>query len=306
MFVEDSDVPANVDYGVINHLGPLHVSVADAALTRYLSRLVAATLPPPVEVVKSDSQHTLGLGRRDHSGGRDRKTSWGAGLGTLSWVPSLPSLTPRSLTPVSGSPSSAIPPSHDAPKRGEDKDKEREKETKGKWVFGMPSLGLGEAMGSVGGVFGLGGTAKSTAARGSAAPEVVTAATVVTASHPERETVSVADAGDSSTLEVYATRRLMADNASVSGGQDGEGANAVSARLPETTLADSASHVSQTSVDVEDLQSAVEPVEEIELGWEKRTVHMPNSSGGERWVTRRLSWIIVSGHVLVVCCPTLT
>jgi len=67
-------------------------------------------------------------------------------------------------------------------------------------------------------------------------------------------------------------------------------------QIDRMVAGDTASLVSSTAVDVDDLQAAVE-VEEIDLGWEKRNVFLetPQSNGGA-WAKRRLSWVIVSSQ----------
>lgn len=269
MFVEDSEIAEGIDYGVVNHTGPLSSSFTNPALHRFLAGLVSATLPK-ADIVKPDARSTLGIGRKDV---RERTTSWGmGGLGT--WVPSIPGVTSRSVTPVSGAPAES---SKGTPRAGATSSRTPEKS---KWNLGIPSLGLGEAMGSVGGVFGLGTTKTAPVSKATGQSPASSRPSSIAGSTRLTERVGGGPIGTPQSS-------IEDDPRSPDQGNDAE----VSSQIGSVRLDDTASIISPTDVDVEDLQDAVEPVVEVDLGWEKRNVYI--ASNGDH-IKRRLSWIIVS------------
>lgn len=300
VFIEDSELQS-LDYGVIAPWGPLYGTISDPALDRFLVSLLSATLPPVLEP-KGDTRHTLGLGRtaRESREVRDRKTSWGLG-----WVPTLPGLTPRSATPTSiddatahtsgrkTSSTEAASTHVEGSVRGKEAEKSR-------WGFGMSHLGLGDALGTVGGVFGLGGSAKP------ATRTAVTTAMIATQAGSGGD----GSIGESRRTSLSSNPPLPSGEVAVDAVRTSGAGDAPSATRPTQSLigaaivdqidrmvaGDTASLVSSTAVDVDDLQAAVE-VEEIDLGWEKRNVFLeaPQSNGGA-WAKRRLSWVIVSSQ----------
>jgi hypothetical protein len=353
VFVEDSDVPPReqpgaetgllptsssevdyrTDYGVVTRTGLLYSTNPDPALTRYLTSLVAASAPLPE--VKIDARTTLGHGsRRSTADVRDRKTSWGMSMGLgMGWVPTLPGMTPRSVTPVGRDDAKSIRSVASGSEAGEGggagaKDAREGKDAKGKWGFGLPSLGLGEAMGSVGTVFGLGG---SNVASGSikpspsrshsnkpslssivdsqvvaepqpsmsrdAAEEVIGAGTALIAT--EEDAVRATDA--TTTQAGAAAERVVTDSivtaTTVNRPELGDRLeSSLATEIDTLHLREPAPLappvMTDVQVDAEELQAAVGPETSIDLGWENRTVHLPDERGVLR--KRRLTWVIVS------------
>nr|XP_018263052.1 uncharacterized protein I303_04542 [Kwoniella dejecticola CBS 10117]OBR85210.1 hypothetical protein I303_04542 [Kwoniella dejecticola CBS 10117] len=148
--------------------GPLHHDdqLDDPSLLRFLHNLVKATIPPPAIppiLVKEDRQSlgfglNLGLGRKSQAA---RKGSWTT-LG--GWVPKLrrPSTPSRPSTPTVAA-------------KAEEGVKRPEDESKAKWGLGLG--GIGDAVGNVGTVFGLGKSTSATIAKGTDVETVPSTAT---------------------------------------------------------------------------------------------------------------------------------
>lgn len=340
MFMEDIEVPTgsqlesesgspstsdpagveSLQCGVITRTGPLYSTDCDPALSRYLTSLAIASAPPPV--VHLDARSTLGHGsRRDTANFRDRKTSWGMSMGLgMGWVPTLPGMTPRSVTPVGRDDARSIRSVASGSEVGEPGVVEARdasgKEGKGKWGFGLSSLGLGEAMGSVGTVFGLGasahpgGTVKSTSSGvHSNRPSLSSLAdgrpvgkepTSADADSGEGATVAVSAIDDAETPHAAAAAEPIISDAIVTTttvhrpelGDRLESSLATEIDTlhlrPPVPLG---SGVADADVDVEELQAAVEPETAIDLGWASRTVYISDESGALQ--KKRLTWVIV-------------
>ncbi|WWD17044.1 hypothetical protein CI109_101481 [Kwoniella shandongensis] len=262
------------DIYIIGKDGPLFTpGSADQTLIRFLFNLVQASLPPlslstlDHGSVKSDPRQSLGFGlgglglgrgrRKDES----RKTSW-ATLG--GWVPDIRrSSTPAEQvrTPIEGETTG--------------------RDGKGKWGFGLG--GLGDAVGSVGTVFGLGGSpgrartsldikegdvASSTAKVDNTSPPYPIAS--------EPEEVSIHEVSPSPVSA--STTRAGTETDS----------NAVSHADPH--------HVEQSAISLPELESAVEPA--VDLEWDDRGVYLASEDGS--FQKRRLCWILRDNIVVAI------
>ncbi|WVW84203.1 hypothetical protein I302_106233 [Kwoniella bestiolae CBS 10118] len=215
---------------IIGPQGPLYQDerLNDPALIRYLHNLVQSTLPPPAlpqpVPLKGDRQTlgfglNLGLGRKTQNQySSSRKSSWTT-LG--GWVPDIR----RTSTPTA--PAS---PHLEAPTKPISKEVEDSTVKAGKWGFGLG--GIGDAMGNVGNVFGLGRSATPT------------------------------QTADQKTEEP--------PSKSSSDGPPTESVGPPSKSDPTQNDSSSSHHVEATPVAVEELEAAVEPDEELE--WESKSL----------------------------------
>lgn len=255
-----ASVMSGTQIGVITKDGPVGSGSEDDALHRFLVGLVRASLPPAVESVshKSDVRHSLGIGRSKKSGDA-RASSWASfGNSAVSWVPSF-GVPSRSSTPTAVDKEKAIPPMTDTSSIASDTS--IQKKPKGGWGMGLSHIGgafagVGDAMGSVGTVFGLGST------KTGAAPQVASSQAIGEVSAGKK----VRDVG----------------NAELSTSQE-----------TDTAVQDVLISTQVEEAELPYLLAAARSEEQAELSWEQRNVFVRGGSTDE-FVKRRLTWTMVS------------
>ena len=210
-------------------------------------------------------------------------TSGGLGFGSLIPVLQRPSQSlnpPSSLHKETGDGASGGSSEQGLPKSADSTS------GKAKWGFGMPSLGLGDAMGNMGGMFGIGGSPKS-GQQGDDKPKS-DAEPIEEGQDSKNSSLETADTSSTPEGGDEESTALPSDT-----GMDEQSAvsEALGSAVTASSLHSLQSVVEQTPVDPMDLKDATQREDEIGAGWENRKVHIDE---GEGVVVRQLAYIIVS------------
>lgn len=306
------------DVYVVGKDGPLAIgseSTPDPALLRYLVHLVQASLPqpvPPINVTSATRQERsrplglslLGLGTMKKRKDETRKASW-VSLG--GWAPDL------RLVGVSNPGSAKQETSASSERVNIEDDKKPSSgsgstaEKKDSWAFGWGAIG--DAVESVGTVFGLGGTqpVKSPAATSGAihgANEEVVSSTLednFVPQHPSDPSIHKEDDGVEAkrVLSVVDIPEIQSPSDTIdSNNSKGQVATAapnicLCSPTPDehaTSQISADENVQPSNVSIPELEDAAEP--DVEIDWDNRAAWIVCADGVlER---RKICWIIVS------------
>ena len=166
--------------------------------------------------------------------------------------------------------------------------------------MGLGGLGgLGEAMGSVGTVFGLGGSPRAEGSTPSV--EISSGSTgqgdeqVVQVDVQGRLATAADQASPAKTLveDSSAQQRTSGLDAATQDLDNSDGMHTGASQ--DVSTVDAAHHVEQSPVALPELEAAVQSNTEIDLTWDHRGVFL---NSGDSFHKRRLSWIIVSHPTL--------
>ena len=269
VYREDGELDAECLVGVIGKDGPLYISPeagVDPTMVRFLVNLVQASIPLPSILPdpvseRNDVRQTLGFGLvRRKKDDLLRRSSWT----NLNWVPGIPrgfSPAPNRTVPaeIGGASAKEMPP---------------------RW----PSLGLGglgEAMGNMGTVLGLGSSPRSE--KGAHMPKSVEQSKAFRTSSEVQ--VQPADS-DERSFDRNHDQQQREDVAEADSPGD-------TAENGEPII----HHVEQSFVALPDLRAAVQVDSEFDLIWDGRGVWIRTSTDATEYGKRRLSWTIVRTRV---------
>ncbi|WVQ79599.1 hypothetical protein IAT38_001699 [Cryptococcus sp. DSM 104549] len=305
----------NLDSGsqlyIIGKDGPLSIQSpsADPALTRYLVQLVQASLPPPPvpddpPASKFDGRQTLGfglsglgLGRRKKEGSREkdkkeeeRKASW-VTLG--GWVPDLRRVSSPAPSLGSQAGKDGVQPGNEGEgKPSQSAGTSPTKDGKNKWGFGLG--GLGDAVGSVGTVFGLGGPGKETE---EAAKEVKVGSGNEELGEGHTSSVQPDAPGEEESTPTL-EQPLSAPTASCAKPADIPLPTSATPSITGDAPAPPPTkpHLEPADISLPELEEAVKP--DVELEWDSRVIWVPTTDGSSE--ERRLCWIIRGGTMISI------
>ncbi|KIR59309.1 hypothetical protein I314_04824 [Cryptococcus bacillisporus CA1873] len=317
----------NSDIYVVGKDGPLAIgseSTPDPALLRYLVHLVQASLPqpvPPINVTAATKQERsrplglslLGLGTMKKKKDEARKASW-ATLG--GWAPDLRLIgvsNPGSAKQETSTTSERVNIEDDKkPSNGSGSTAEK----KDSWAFGWGAIG--DAVESVGTVFGLGGAqpVKAPAATSGAihgASEAVVSSTLednVVPRHPSDASIHKKDDGveakrilsEVGIPEIQSSSHTIDSNNS----KDQVATAAPNICLSSSNLDEHATsqvttneNVQPSNVSIPELEDAAEP--DVEIDWDNRAAWIVCADGVlER---RKICWIIRDSILIAIILP---